>query len=157
MDTHKRLHENISALADGELAQSEQELAFAALQTAEGRAAWQAYHVVGDVLRDSAQGALSAGFNAALAARRAAEAAYELSPLTPGVNDASAPPFPGAANGAAASAATATATANATGAAAAASAGSGSTTNGATNGATTAATTANAQGQDQSTAHVILP
>ncbi|MDR7049637.1 sigma-E factor negative regulatory protein RseA [Duganella sp. 3397] len=156
MDTHKRLHENISALADGELAQSEQELAFAALQTAEGRAAWKAYHVVGDVLRDSAQGALSAGFNAALAARLAAEAAYELSPLTPGVNDAAAPPFPGAANGAAASAATATV--NATGAAAAASAGSGSTTNGATTAAaTTAATTANAQGQDQSTAHVILP
>lgn len=150
MDTHKRLHENISALADGELAQSEQELAFAALQTAEGRAAWQAYHVVGDVLRDSAQGALSAGFNAALAARLAAEAAYELSPLTPGVNDAAAPPFPGAANGAAVSAATA----NATGAAAAASAGSGSTT---TAVAPIAATTANAQGQDQSTAHVILP
>ncbi|WP_082491357.1 sigma-E factor negative regulatory protein [Duganella sp. Leaf126] len=76
MDTHKRLHENISALADGELAQSEQELAFATLQTEEGRAAWQVYHLTGDVLRDSACGALSSGFDAALAARLAQEPAY---------------------------------------------------------------------------------
>ena len=84
MDTHKRLHENISALADGELPQSEQELAFAALATADGQAAWRAYHVVGDVLRDSAQGALSDGFNAALSARLAREAAHDLTPFPPG-------------------------------------------------------------------------
>lgn len=87
MDTHKRLHENISALADGELPQSEQELAFAALATADGQAAWRAYHVVGDVLRDSAQGALSDGFNAALSARLAREAAHDLTPFTPGHPD----------------------------------------------------------------------
>lgn len=153
MDTHKRLHENISALADGELAQSEQELAFAALQTAEGRAAWQAYHLVGDVLRDSAQGVLSAGFNAALAARLASEAAHELSPLTPGVSDPAAPPFPTANNGAAAAnaatnAASATNTTSTTSTTSAASAGSA---------ATSTVTGASSHGQDQSSAHVIVP
>ena len=51
MDTHTRLHETISALADGELAASELELAFAALDTDEGRQAWDAYRLIGDVLR----------------------------------------------------------------------------------------------------------
>jgi len=76
MDTQKRLHENISALADGELADSERELALAALDTPEGQAAWRAYHLTGDVLRDQAQGGLSDGFSASLAARLAAEPAY---------------------------------------------------------------------------------
>lgn len=76
MDTQKRLHENISALADGELSDSERELAFAALDTPEGRAAWRAYHLTGDVLRATPGGALSDGFGAALAARLAAEPAY---------------------------------------------------------------------------------
>ena len=95
MDTQKRLHENISALADGELPHSERELAFAALDTADGQAAWRAYHLTGDVLRDQADGSLSAGFDAALAARLAAEPAHEAPPSAPG--DAAAPPFdPGA-------------------------------------------------------------
>jgi sigma-E factor negative regulatory protein RseA len=76
MDTQKRLHENISALADGELPDSERELAMAELGTAEGQAAWRAYHLAGDVLRCAPQGELSAGFNAALAARLAAEPAH---------------------------------------------------------------------------------
>jgi sigma-E factor negative regulatory protein RseA len=76
MDTHKRLHENISALADGELSDSERELAFAALDTPAGRAAWRAYHLTGDVLRATPGGALSGGFDAVLAARLAAEPAY---------------------------------------------------------------------------------
>lgn len=75
MDTLKRLHENISALADGELADSERELAFAALDSAEGRAAWRAYHLIGDVLRSEACDALSPGAAAALAERLAAEPA----------------------------------------------------------------------------------
>lgn len=95
MDTQKRLHENISALADGELPHSERELAFAALDTAEGQAAWRAYHLTGDVLRDQADGTLSAGFNAALAARLAAEPAHEEAPFD--ADAAEAPPFdPGA-------------------------------------------------------------
>lgn len=143
MDTHKRLHENISALADGELAQSEQELAFAALETVEGRAAWQAYHLVGDVLRDSAQGALSSGFRAALAARLDNEPAHELSPLAPGATDPAAPPFAASANGAAAAHAS-NANNNANVAAANAL-------------ATSAAASATSHGQDAPSADVIFP
>jgi sigma-E factor negative regulatory protein RseA len=73
MDTQKRLHENISALVDGELPDSERELALAALGTVEGQAAWRAYHLTGDVLRSTPGGELSAGFEAALAARLATE------------------------------------------------------------------------------------
>jgi sigma-E factor negative regulatory protein RseA len=76
MDTHKTLHEHISALADGELSDSERELAFAALDTPEGQAAWRAYHLAGDVLRSTSDGALSAGFSARLAAALAAEPAF---------------------------------------------------------------------------------
>lgn len=76
MDTQKRLHENISALADGELPDSERELALAALGTVEGRAAWRAYHLTGDVLRNTPGPELSAGFDAALAARLAAEPSH---------------------------------------------------------------------------------
>lgn len=143
MDTHKRLHENISALADGELAQSEQELAFAALETAEGRAAWQAYHLVGDVLRDSADGALSNGFRAALAARLDNEPAHELSPLAPGATDPAAPPFAASANGAAA--------AHASNAANTATAAAANTL------ATSVAAGATSHGQDASSADVIFP
>ena len=75
MDTLKRLHENISALADGELADSERELAFAALATPEGRAAWHAYHLIGDVLRAQADGELSPAAAASLAQRLAGEPA----------------------------------------------------------------------------------
>lgn len=146
MDTHKRLHENISALADGELAQSEQELAFAALETAEGRAAWLAYHLVGDVLRDSAQGALSNGFRAALAARLDNEPAHEFSPLAPGATDSAAPPFSASANGAAAAHATNATNATNTANAAAANAL-----------ATSAAASATSCGQDAPSADVIFP
>ncbi|PLY48267.1 transcriptional regulator [Janthinobacterium sp. ROICE36] len=76
MDTHTRLHETISALADGELAASELELAFAALDTPSGRQAWDAYRLIGDVLRSEQCGhALSAQFDARLASHLAAEAA----------------------------------------------------------------------------------
>ncbi|ATD62183.1 MAG: sigma-E factor negative regulatory protein [Janthinobacterium svalbardensis] len=76
MDTHTRLHETISALADGELAASELELAFAALDTDEGRQAWDAYRLIGDMLRSEQCGhALSTEFDARLTSRLAAEAA----------------------------------------------------------------------------------
>ena len=75
MDTHTRLHETISALADGELATSELELAFAALDTEEGRQAWDAYGRIGDALRSDLCGhELSADFEARLASRLAREA-----------------------------------------------------------------------------------
>ncbi|PHV35567.1 transcriptional regulator [Janthinobacterium sp. BJB312] len=78
MDTHTRLHETISALADGELAASELELAFAALDTPSGRQAWDAYRHIGDVLRSEQYGhALSAHFDARMASRLAAEPSPE--------------------------------------------------------------------------------
>ena len=74
MDALKRRHENISALVDGELADSELELALAALDSAEGRAAWQAYHLIGDTLRNQPSAArLDDGFALRLAARLASE------------------------------------------------------------------------------------
>ncbi|MET0322774.1 MAG: sigma-E factor negative regulatory protein [Duganella sp.] len=91
MDTQKRLHENISALADGELPQSDHELALAALHTDDGRATWRAYHLTGDILRDQADGALSDGFDARLAAALACEPAYALQPAD--AADAGAAPF----------------------------------------------------------------
>lgn len=76
MDTLKRLHENISALKDGELSDGELELALAALDSTEGRAAWQAYQLIGDSLREQAAGAVPGeAFSARLAARLAAEPA----------------------------------------------------------------------------------
>jgi sigma-E factor negative regulatory protein RseA len=90
MDTQKRLHENISALADGELPDSERELALAALGTADGQETWRAYHLVGDVLRNAPGGELSDGFGASLAARLAAEPAHAPAPADAG-GDAAAP------------------------------------------------------------------
>lgn len=76
MDTYPGLHEHISALADGELAASEIELAFAALDTDAGRQAWHAYRLIGEALRAGQDASvLSAGFDAGLAGRLAAEAA----------------------------------------------------------------------------------
>ncbi len=67
MDT--RLHENISALADGELASGDIELAFATLATPGGQAAWAAYYQIGAALRSQHCGAeLSADFSSRLAA-----------------------------------------------------------------------------------------
>ncbi|WP_317202310.1 sigma-E factor negative regulatory protein [Janthinobacterium sp.] len=79
METQTTLHDNISALLDGELAQADVELAFAALDTEEGRTAWDAYLRIGHALRSDACGAeLSDGFAARLAARLGEEA-----PLSP--------------------------------------------------------------------------
>lgn len=76
MDTYPGLHEHISALADGEVGASELELAFAALDTDAGRQAWHAYRLIGEALRAGQDASvLSAGFDADLAGRLAAEAA----------------------------------------------------------------------------------
>lgn len=73
MDTLKSLHENISALADGELPESELELTLAALNDPDARLAWQAYHLIGDVLR-CAEPRPGLDFAARVAARLAAQA-----------------------------------------------------------------------------------
>lgn len=71
MDT--RLHENISALADGELSSGDIELAFATLATPDGQAAWTAYVQIGAALRSRHCGAeLSVDFSSRLASRLAA-------------------------------------------------------------------------------------
>lgn len=76
MDTYPGLHQHISALADGELAASELELAFAALETDAGRQAWHAYRLIGEVLRAQQDAKLlSAGFESGLAQRLASEVA----------------------------------------------------------------------------------
>ena len=75
MDTHKKIREHISALIDGELSATDLELAFAALEGADGKQAWNTYHRIGDVLRGQATPELSEGFAARLAARLAAEPA----------------------------------------------------------------------------------
>jgi sigma-E factor negative regulatory protein RseA len=73
MDTNKKIREHISALKDGELSASDIELAFAALQTGDGRQAWEVYHRIGDVLRAQGSADLSPDFSARLAERLAAE------------------------------------------------------------------------------------
>jgi sigma-E factor negative regulatory protein RseA len=73
MDTHKKIREHISTLSDGALADADLELALAALQSVDGQLAWNAYHLIGDVLRAEASPALSDGFAAQLAARLDAE------------------------------------------------------------------------------------
>lgn len=75
MDTHKKNREHISALSDGEIRDADQELAMAALDTPDGRQAWDLYHRIGDVLRAEATPDLQPGFAERLAARLAAEPA----------------------------------------------------------------------------------
>ncbi len=79
MDIPTRMHEHLSALADGELTDSERELALAALATPAGQRSWLAYHVTRAALRadpgpESALAATDLG--ARLAARLALEPAY---------------------------------------------------------------------------------
>jgi sigma-E factor negative regulatory protein RseA len=76
MDTNKKIREHISALKDGELSESDLELAFAALHADDGRQAWEVYHRIGDELRAQASPDLSPGFSARLAARLDAEAGH---------------------------------------------------------------------------------
>ena len=74
MDTHKKIREHISALSDGALCNNDLELAMAAMQTADGREAWNLYHRIGDVMRAQATPELSDSFSDRLAARLDQEA-----------------------------------------------------------------------------------
>jgi sigma-E factor negative regulatory protein RseA len=73
MDTNKKIREHISALSDGELSESDLELAFAGLDSGDGHHTWDVYHRIGDVMRAQASPDLSPGFSARLATRLAAE------------------------------------------------------------------------------------
>jgi sigma-E factor negative regulatory protein RseA len=92
MDTHKKIREHISALSDGELPASDLELAFAALQGADGQGAWNTYFRIGDELRAQATPALSDQFGARLAARLAAEPAHGKKAEAPGQAQQVQPP-----------------------------------------------------------------
>jgi sigma-E factor negative regulatory protein RseA len=70
MSTKEKTQEQISAFADGELAEGQVDVVLAALRRADGRADWDIYHQIGDVLRsDDMDIKLSSGFAARLAAR----------------------------------------------------------------------------------------
>jgi sigma-E factor negative regulatory protein RseA len=74
MNTKEISREQISALADGECGDAQLDVVFAALRKSEGKADWDLYHQIGDVLRsDDMAAPLSAGFEARMAARLNAE------------------------------------------------------------------------------------
>lgn len=74
MNTKDISREQISALADGELTAQHLDVALAALRQPEGRADWEIYHQIGDVLRsDDMAIQMSSGFAARMAARLEAE------------------------------------------------------------------------------------
>ncbi|QAU34250.1 sigma-E factor negative regulatory protein [Janthinobacterium sp. 17J80-10] len=74
MNTKERTQEQISALADDELSDSQIEVALAALRDPQARNDWDIYHQIGDVLRsDDMAFSLSEGFSARMAAALEAE------------------------------------------------------------------------------------
>lgn len=74
MKTKEIVRDQISAFADGELADQHVDATLAALRQAEGRADWEIYHQIGDVLRSEDMAvSLSPGFAASMAARLDAE------------------------------------------------------------------------------------
>ncbi len=107
MDTHKKIRVHISALADGELAPADLELAFAALQSADGQQAWNLYHRIGDALRAQATPELSDSFLDKLNARLAAESAPGRRAARSGADKAAAPAAAGKRSGAGAAVAAA--------------------------------------------------
>ena len=74
MNANNMTNEQLSAFADGELADGQLDMVLAALRQTEGKAAWDTYHHIGDVLRsDEMAITLSTNFAARMAARLDAE------------------------------------------------------------------------------------
>ena len=74
MNTKSLAQERISIFADGETSEEQLEIALADLRGEDGKATWELYHTIGDILRsDEVKASLSAGFATSLAARLAAE------------------------------------------------------------------------------------
>ncbi len=74
METNNMTQEQISALVDNELSDQHVDLALAAMRQADGRAAWDVYHQIGDILRsDDMANEFSPDFTARLMARLDAE------------------------------------------------------------------------------------
>lgn len=94
MNTKEVTREQISALADGELADEHIGIALAALRHAPGRADWDIYHQIGDVLRsDDMAVTLSPGFAARMSARLEAEPTI-IAPLASDQSSGAAAPQP---------------------------------------------------------------
>jgi sigma-E factor negative regulatory protein RseA len=84
MNTKDITREQISALADSECSDTQFKLAFAALRQGDGKADWDIYHQIGDVLRsDDMAAPLSDSFAARMAARLEAEPTI-IAPVLPG-------------------------------------------------------------------------
>jgi sigma-E factor negative regulatory protein RseA len=70
MNINNSTQEQISAFADGEVSDSQSEVALAALRASENRATWDLYHQIGDTLRSEDMGfEMSPGFAARFAKR----------------------------------------------------------------------------------------
>jgi sigma-E factor negative regulatory protein RseA len=96
MNTNEMSREQISAFADGELADQHVDKVLAAMRKEHGCADWKLYHQIGDVLRsDDMDVNLSPGFSVRMAARLAMEPAI-VAPLPPLSSPANAVPASGA-------------------------------------------------------------
>jgi len=85
MNTKEITQEQISALADGELSGAYVDMALAALRHNEGRATWDVYHQIGDIMRsDDMALSLSPDFTSRMFARLEAEPAMIVAPLAVG-------------------------------------------------------------------------
>ncbi len=74
MVTKNLAQERISVFADGETSDEQLDIALADLRNEDGRASWELYHQIGDLLRsDEMAIPLSAAFSPSMAARLAAE------------------------------------------------------------------------------------
>ena len=74
MNTKMLVQERISIFADGETSDEQLDIALAELRNAEGKATWELYHQIGDLMRsDEMATPLSACFAASMAQRLAAE------------------------------------------------------------------------------------
>jgi sigma-E factor negative regulatory protein RseA len=77
MNTREMTRERISAFVDGECADSQLNIALAALRKVEGKADWEIYHQIGDVLRSNDMAMnLSEQFAIRMAARLEAEPVF---------------------------------------------------------------------------------
>lgn len=82
MNDEDVMRERLSALADGELVGLECHEALAYAQTEQGQASWQAYHVIGDVMRGVPAVPM---LDTAMLERLRGQIAQEVLPLRPGV------------------------------------------------------------------------
>jgi sigma-E factor negative regulatory protein RseA len=90
MNTKEITREQISALVDGELSDSQLDNVFASLRDADAKVDWELYHRIGDAMRSEeiASASLSSDFSARLAARLDAEPTI-IAPASPPITEPS--------------------------------------------------------------------